>query len=288
VYFYKIGGGFVEDDQIREGGLGLDDLGRWMQLFGFGEPTGIELPAEQTGIVPDRAWKRINIGENWATGDTYNAVIGQGYVTVIGQGYVTVTPLQMLNAYNVIANGGTLYQPQIVDKFLDGEGNVITDTQPIVLRELPIDPTNLQIVREGLRRTVVDGTLSVPDKLGKASQGPIVDITQYEVSGKTGTAEYCDRTAWENGLCIPGSWPAHAWTTLYAPSQEPEVAVIAFIYNGTEGSVVAGPLANQALKLYYEIVKGEDMTLEGETLPDEDAPVDPDATPAPPGPLVEP
>ncbi|MBL8093506.1 MAG: penicillin-binding protein 2 [Anaerolineales bacterium] len=267
VYFYKIGGGFAEDDQIREGGLGLDDFNKWMALFGFGQTTGIELPAEQTGIIPDKAWKRINIGENWATGDTYNAVIGQGYVTV--------TPLQMLNAYNVIANGGLLYQPQIVDKFLDGEGNVITDTQPIIIRRLPIDPLNLAIVREGLRRTVVDGTLSVPDTYGKAREGPIVDITQYEVSGKTGTAEYCDRTAWLKGLCIPGSWPAHAWTTLFAPSQDPEVSVIAFIYNGTEGSIMAGPLANQALRLYYEIIKGEDISLTGEDNPD-DTITDPD------------
>ena len=276
VYFYKIGGGFAEDEQIREGGLGLDDFNKWMGLFGFGQTTGIELPAEQTGIIPDKAWKRINIGENWATGDTYNAVIGQGYVTV--------TPLQMLNAYNVVANGGTLYQPQIVDKFLDGEGNVITDTQPIVIRDLPIDPANLQIVLEGLRRTVVDGTLSVPDRLGQAGQGPIVDITQFDVSGKTGTAEYCDRQAWERELCIPGKWPAHAWTTLFAPSEDPEVSVIAFIYNGTEGSIVAGPLANQALKLYYSIIKGEDMTLAGEEVPvTEEAPTDLEATPE--GPL---
>ena len=123
----------------------------------------------------------------------------------------------------------------------------------------------------------------MPDRYGKSGQGPIVDITQFEVSGKTGTAEYCDRYAWEKGLCIPGKWPAHAWTTLFAPSEDPEVSVIAFIYNGTEGSIIAGPLANQALKLYYSIVKGEDMTLEGEAAPTEPAPTDLEATPT--GPL---
>ena len=76
VYFYKIGGGY-EPDHID--GLGIDRLGKWMRLFGFGKPTNVELPGELAGFIPSPDWKRITWGESWSTGDTYNAVIGQGY-----------------------------------------------------------------------------------------------------------------------------------------------------------------------------------------------------------------
>ncbi len=264
VYFYKIGGGF-EADEVE--GLGIDLLYKWMRAFGFGQRTEIDLPAEQRGNIPTQDWKRINIGENWALGDTYNAVIGQGYVLV--------TPLQLLNAYNTIINGGTLYKPHVVDKFLDGEGNAISDTVPHVLSALP-DPNGtltqtLDLVRTGLRRAVTDGTLSGPRLYGDVS--PIINLPGINVAGKTGTAEYCDALAWSKNLCEYGRWPAHAWTVLYAPYEAPEVSVLAFVYNGTEGSIVAGPIANDALRAYFQIVKG--VTLE------EPEPPSPDETPAP-------
>jgi penicillin-binding protein 2 len=276
VFFYKIAGGWP--DEGVEQGLGIDALNRWMRLFGFEDPTGVELPAEQTGIIPNSDWKRINIGENWASGDTLNASIGQGYVSV--------TPLQLLNAYNSLANGGRLLQPQIIDRYLDGEGNVITDTQPILIRDLVgeghLDAENLQIIREGLRMTVTDpdGTLNIPSRYEFPL--PVIDLPGIDVAGKTGTAEYCDRQAWLADLCVPGRWPSHAWTVLYAPADNPEVAVVAFVYNGTEGSIVAGPLANRALRLYYQLVRGVDFSTVEVT---ETPPEDPNATPTPPGPL---
>jgi penicillin-binding protein 2 len=270
VYFYKIGGGYEPEkvtglgigrlDRLESGGGGLV---KWMQLFGFGAETGIELPAEQAGFIPDPNYKRINYGESWTLGDTYNAVIGQGFVQV--------TPLQMLNAYNVIVNGGQLVQPRIVSKVLDGEGNVLETRQPVVIRQLPLAPETVQLVREGLRQVVTDGTLAGPRRYGILD--PIVNLPGINAAGKTGTAEYCDRQAWLKNLCIPGRWPAHAWTFMYAPYENPEVSVIAFVYNGTEGSIVAGPIANDALRAYFQIIKGvnfdelpatEEPTAEGE------------------------
>jgi penicillin-binding protein 2 len=247
VYFYKIGGGY-EPDRVE--GLGDARLARWMEIFGFGDLTGIELPAELGGFIPTRDWKRINQGESWSTGDTYNAVIGQGFVQV--------TPLQLLNAYNAVINGGRLLQPQLVDKILDGEGNVIADTQPVLLNTIPTSPENLALVREGMRLAVTEGTLEGAVLYGDSA--PIVDVPGINVAGKTGTAEYCDRLAWSRDLCIPGRWPAHAWTVLFAPYEAPEVAVVAFVYNGTEGSIVAGPIANAALRAYFQIVKDVDLT----------------------------
>jgi penicillin-binding protein 2 len=214
-----------------------------MDLFGFGQFSGVELPAEAKGVIPTSKWKRINYGENWATGDTYNAVIGQGYVLV--------TPLQMLNAYNAVINGGTLYRPQIVDKILGGEGEVLQDIQPEVIRQLPVSPENILLVQTGLRRTVVSGTLSGDIGILGEADIPIVDVPDVNVAGKTGTAEYCDAIAWDKGLCIPGQWPQHAWTMMFAPYEKPEVSVIVFVYNGGEGSKTAAPIASAILRAYF-------------------------------------
>lgn len=245
VYFYKIGGGYA-DDGLE--GLGIERLGKWMNLFGFGQATGIELPGELAGYIPSRDRKRITWGESWSTGDTYNAVIGQGYVSV--------TPLQMLNAFNVIINGGWLYQPTIIDKILDGEGNVISQNEPTLLRpdRLPIAQTTLDYVRTGMRRAVVDGTLSGDRNVFGQIGVPKLDLpADLSVAGKTGTAEYCDAFAYPRGWCIPGEFPTHAWTALYAPYEDPEVSVIVFVYKGGEGSLMAGPIAGDILRAYFEL-----------------------------------
>jgi penicillin-binding protein 2 len=245
VYFYKIGGGYAAD---RIEGLGIDNLGKWMRLFGFGRLTQVELPGELAGFIPNPDWKRITWGESWSTGDTYNAVIGQGYVHV--------TPLQMLNAYNVIINGGWLYRPTLIDKILDGQGNVVRENQPALLSPdpLPIAESTLGYVREGMRRAVVDGTLSGDLNVFGEVGVPVIDVPEdLHVAGKTGTAEYCDAFAWPRGWCIPGAFPTHSWTTLYAPYEDPEVSVIVFVYHGGEGSRMAAPIAGHILRAYFEL-----------------------------------
>jgi penicillin-binding protein 2 len=245
VYFYKIGGGY-EEDGLK--GLDIEGLGKWMDIFGFGRTTNIELPGELAGYIPSRDRKRITWGESWSTGDTYNAVIGQGYVSV--------TPLQMLNAYNAVINGGWLYKPTIIDKILDGEGNVISETVPTLLNpeRLPISQTTFDYVRAGLRKAVVDGTLSGDLNIYGQIGTPILDVPEdLHVAGKTGTAEYCDNFAWPRGWCIPALFPTHAWTALYAPYEDPEVSVIVFVYHGGEGSRMAAPIAGEILRAYFEL-----------------------------------
>ncbi|GAB4570773.1 MAG: hypothetical protein Kow0077_05740 [Anaerolineae bacterium] len=130
VYFYQVGGGNpeVSPERLAPGGLGIDNLFRYATAFGIGSELGVELPGETAGRMPDRDWKRRTYGENWSTGDTYNAAFGQGYVTV--------TPLQLVNAVAAIANGGTVFQPTIIERFLDGEGNVLEGFVPHVARTL--------------------------------------------------------------------------------------------------------------------------------------------------------
>ncbi len=246
VYFYKIGGGFAADGLD---GLGIDKLGQWMRLFGLGQRSGVELPGELAGTIPSPDAKRITWGESWSTGDTYNAVIGQGYVSL--------TPLQLLNAYNAIINGGWLYKPTIIDKVLDGEGNVLEQNTPELLdghpERIPLSQATLDYVRTGLRLAVTEGTLSGDRNIYGEIGIPILDVpADLHVAGKTGTAEYCDQFAYAQKWCIPGNFPTHSWTALYAPYEDPEVSVIVFIYHGGEGSHMAAPVAGNILRAYFE------------------------------------
>ncbi|HLY27904.1 MAG TPA: penicillin-binding transpeptidase domain-containing protein [Aggregatilineales bacterium] len=130
VYFYQVGGGnpAVSPQTLKPGGLGIENLDRYATMYGIGTREGVELPGEVSGRMPDRDWKRRNYGESWSTGDTYNAAFGQGYVTV--------TPLQLVNAVASISNGGTLYQPTVINSWVDSGGNVLQGFQPKVLRTI--------------------------------------------------------------------------------------------------------------------------------------------------------
>ena len=148
VYFYQVGGGNpeVSPQVLRPGGLGIDDLFRYATAFGIGSKLGVELPFENAGRMPDQDWKRRLYGENWSTGDTYNAAFGQGYVNV--------TPLQLGNAISAIINGGTLHQPTLIHDYLDADGNVAQPFEPIVERTIDIDhipetqPLKLMLVED--------------------------------------------------------------------------------------------------------------------------------------------
>lgn len=328
VYFYQVGGGNPEisPQTLAPGGLGPIGLFRHATAVGIGSQLGVEVPGELGGRMPDPDWKRRIYGENWSTGDTYNAAFGQGYVTT--------TPLQLLASSVAILNGGTLYQPTLINSLLDAEGNVVQAPEPLVIRDYNIDnlppdepitlllledmimqgasslactcePTspfynalrcdpdnyvrtvnissdpfipemreytvqlppnysfnsrvctpnrfndnyrpafvsseNLRLVQEGMRVTVTEGTARP------------ANLPYIAVAGKTGTAEYCDDVARPLGLCVPGNWPAHAWFFAYAPFEDPEIAIIAFVYNGGEGSQVALPIVVETLEAYLRL-----------------------------------
>jgi penicillin-binding protein 2 len=153
VYFYTLGGGYG-----GIGGLGMERMKRYETAFGYGAPSGIDLPGEADGFLPDPDWKKEKIGERWYIGDDYHAAIGQGFVTA--------TPLQIVNAIAAIANGGTLYVPHI------------RDGTATASRSVSVSPDILRVVREGMRETVTTGTAQSLQTLPVA------------VAGKTGTAQY--------------------------------------------------------------------------------------------------
>lgn len=235
VFFYKVGGGYHVAGQPDFNGLEVDRLKQYSEAFGFGQPTGIDLVGEAAGLVPDAAWKRHTQAENWTTGDTYNFAIGQGFLTA--------TPLQVLDAYAAIANNGTLMQPHLVAQVTSADGQVIERTTPKVKLTLPISPENLAVVKQGLDAVVNNET---------GTGYHYARLDNVRIAGKTGTAEYCDDLAIKNGECYIGHQPSHAWFAAYAPEEDPEIAVLVFIYNGGQGSESAAPVAQKIFKYYFD------------------------------------
>jgi len=276
VYFYKVGGGY--QDEV-DPGLGICRLGTYARALGYGTlpegyaglPAGystpeIELPDVASGLIPDPTWKRINQGESWSTGDSY--------IVSVGQGYALATPLQVLLSAATVANNGKLMAPTILYEILDSEGNIIQPFMPRLRWDLTVDPViqnyedntirGCQLtgemktvepwvfdqIRTGMRLAVLEGTLK-----------SIFTNVNIAAAGKTGTAEYCDEFAKAKNLCEPGNWPSHAWTVAFAPYEDPEIAVVAFVYNGGEGSSVAGPIVRRVLEAYFELKSADSAVI---------------------------
>jgi penicillin-binding protein 2 len=252
VYFYKISGGYM-DEVVN--GLGIRLMKEYSRALGYGELTGIELPGEATGLVPDPDWKRLNVGENWATGDTY--------IASMGQGFVLATPLQVLESFAILSNDGKYMKPTLIKEITDSEGNVILPFEPKLVWDITKDPVIsvydenqfltgekkivqpwvVALAKEGMRLVVQDG----------GTADTTFQDMEIPSAGKTGTAEYCDNIAQSKNLCQSGNWPAHAWYVGYAPYDDPEIAVVAFVYNGGEGASVAGPIVRKVLEAYFEL-----------------------------------
>lgn len=252
VYFYKVSGGY--QNEVPQG-LGIWRLSEYAKALGYGRLTGIELPGETEGLIPDPTWKRRTIGENWATGDTY--------IAAMGQGYVLSTPLQVLVSFATLANDGKYMRPTLVKEVLDSEGNVVQPFKPEQVWDITQDPV-ITVYDENQFATDVKKTVA-PWVIDLAKQGMRMvvepggtadrEFADMEISsaGKTGTAEYCDNVAQSKNLCQPGNWPTHAWYVGYAPYDDPEIAVVAFVYNGGEGASVAAPIVRRVLEAYFEL-----------------------------------
>lgn len=214
VFFYYIGGGYGNFQ-----GLGIDRIGKYLKIFGFGELTEVDLPGEKTGLVPTPQWKQDRIGERWYIGDTYHISIGQGFLLA--------TPLQLAMAIAAIANGGVLYEPQLVDVIIGQNKEIISDIKPKIIRKNLANSKNISIIRNGMRQTVVAG-----------SARSLADLP-VKAAGKTGTAQFGDNQT-------------HAWFTAFAPFDNPEIVLVILVEGGGEGSSTAVPIAKEVLKWYFD------------------------------------
>ena len=214
-YFYQVGFDIFQSDPWI--------LPEYAHRFGLGEPTGLEQIIEGAGLIPDPDWVRQTQDREWAPADSVHMAIGQGAVTV--------TPIQVARMVAAVANGGTLYQPQIVHHIgIIGEEPSWVFT-PNPQRQVDIDPEVLDAVREAMCQvTGPEGTASWPFR----------DMS-IPTCGKTGTAEAPGAT----------SMP-HAWFVAFAPADDPEIAVVVVVENSHEGSVVAAPIVRRIIEYYYD------------------------------------
>jgi len=223
VYFYYLAGGYYQDGVELFRGMGAEALAQYTREYGIGAPTGIDLPGEAAGIVPDPVWKEQELGETWTIGDTYNFAIGQGFVTT--------TPLQMVGVTTAIANGGDVMVPRVVREVVDAAGQTILPIAPEVARHLSISDENLATFREGMRQAVSWGTANS------------AAVSGVSVAGKTGTAEFGPDLG-------GGTYESHAWFTGFAPAEDPEIAIVVFLEKGN-GAKDAAPLAGRILNYYF-------------------------------------
>jgi penicillin-binding protein 2 len=225
------------------GMLGIERLAHWAHQYGFGAPTGIDLPGEVAGIVPNNAWKQEQFGEQIYPGETYQAGIGQGYDVV--------TPIQLINAYAALANGGKLYQPQIVREIIGPDGSVVRPFAPKLIRRVGVPRSDLTTMRQAARNVLlVRHTYNLVDL-------PIV------IAGKSGTAEFGIRDS-------KGRLPFHSWFVAFVPKhaaktaddptgmkaisrEDSNLVVLAFAYDSRTKGNAATEIVKYYLQLHFHI-----------------------------------
>jgi len=219
VYFYTIGGGYEKQE-----GLGPSRIKKYVELFGWGSKTGIDLPGEASGFIPYPEWKEKAKGEPWFDGDTYNLSIGQGDISV--------TPLQVASAFATIANKGTLYMPKMVKEIVDSNKNLIQEIEPEVIRENFINSGNLEIVREGMR-------WAVTGKNSPYASSTSLNSLPVSSAAKTGTAQTPIKNLYHN------------WVGVFAPYEDPEIVLVVMIENVEDLQAAALPAAKEILNYYF-------------------------------------
>jgi penicillin-binding protein 2 len=211
---------------------GIDPLAEWANELGFGRLSGIRLPSEEEGIIASTEWARQQGRSGVFTGELAQAGIGQNVIAV--------TPLQMLNAYAAVANGGSLMRPMIVRGETDANGELVKAYEPEVLHEIAADDATLRTMRIGAREVITSGhAYNIKDlKLPGA------------LSGKTGTAEF-------GQLTDEGTLPFHSWFVAYLPSAagatDADLAIVSFNYSAIVPGNVSAEVVKYFLQLYYDL-----------------------------------
>ncbi len=229
VYFYKVGEK-----------LGIDRLADYARMFGLGEKTGIGINNESAGTVPTREWHNKRSKEGFQGGFTLS--------TSIGQGDVKVTPLQMAMLYATIANGGTLYYPQIIDRIETADGHTIFSYPSRVHAQLPFKKETLDTIKSGL-------DMVVNSEIGTAFA---YRLSNLSVAGKTGSAQVISKRV--SSAAVEFKYRDHAWFAAFAPIEDPKIAIAVFLEHGGSGSANAGPVAMEVLERYFREILPERTT----------------------------
>ena len=217
VFFYNVGSKI----------LGIQQIHHWNDDFGFGQKTGIDLDGEEKGVNPGVKWKKKKFNLPWYPGDTVNISIGQGYMLV--------TPVQLACYVSAIANEGTLFKPNLIDKIVSNNGTVIKSYKPVIRKKIDISPQTIKIIKQGMKEVV-------QHQYGTGQKARVKNVL---VSGKTGTIQ----------MGTPSNRIHHAWFTGFAPSDDPEIAFVILVEHGTSGGTYAAPIASKIVDYYFNKLK---------------------------------
>jgi penicillin-binding protein 2 len=224
VYFYQVGQR-----------VGVDSLAEFANKLGLGKRTGIEMEYEKDGLAPTKKWKLKNRKSKWQEGETLSIAIGQGFNLT--------SPLQICLMTATLANGGTVYRPQLVEQVVDPEGNIVESFTPEIASEVKGYDRYFELIRNGMEQVV-------HSKRGTARK---VAIEGLRIAGKTGTAQVVKIAQYKHlkEEDIPYKYRDHAWFTCFAPADNPEIAVTVLVEHGLHGGSGAGPIARAVLKQYF-------------------------------------
>jgi penicillin-binding protein 2 len=202
--------------------LGIERIAQYARKFDLGQPTGVDLEGEKTGLVPDAEWSQRVRKQPWYAGETISVAIGQGALLT--------TPLQVATMMAAVANGGRLVTPHMV-----------ADAPVPAPRPIELPPGVLDPIRRGLWRVVNDqGT------------GAAARVPGLEIAGKTGTVQVVAHEAYQDTSTLPWEQRNHAWFASYAPAASPELVIVVFVEHGGQGSRVAAPIAKALYERFFE------------------------------------
>lgn len=234
IFFYKMG--------IA---LGIERMYNYISTLGIGSRTGVELPREVSGLMPNSAWKLATYKQEWQPGENLS--------NAIGQGFVEVTPIQMAVAYNAIGLEGKVVKPFIVHKIIDVDGKMMKENQPQIVRDLTqkqitgikISPETFKVVKEGMKRVIQ----------GQRGTARAMKIAGIEMAGKTGSAQTINFAASEvYAKCEnrPIQQRPNGWFVAFAPADNPEITVAALAEHSCHGATGAGPLVREVMLAYFQ------------------------------------
>lgn len=209
VYFYELG--------YR---VGIDNIAKYARIYGFGQPTGIDLEGESKGLVASKQVKRDIWDEDWRLGDTFNAAIGQGFNLT--------TPIQLAVMLSIVANGGMKYQPYLVDSITNADGSLFAKPKRAEGKHIDVSQQTIDYMRMGMSATTQEG--------GTASY---FSTLPKPIAGKTGTAE--NSHGRDHGLFVA-----------YGPVDDPELVVVCIVEQGGFGSTAAGPIVYKAFEEFFK------------------------------------
>jgi len=236
---------------------GIDRIASAAQRLGLGQPTGFPFGGERSGLIPTRTWKKKRFGTSWYDGETV--------ISAIGQGFVLTTPLQLASMTAALANGGTVWKPQIVQKIVNLEGETDWLLTPEKLMETAWSADSLKAVRNAMESVVND--------VGGTAWRSRMEKIRF--AGKTGTAQVVRRKSDEEEEeeqgkedVIPYQYRDHALFVSYAPADNPQIAVAVVVEHGGHGSSAAAPVAKAVFEAYFAEATDDKET--GKSLPETD------------------